>query len=154
MARPDPNGATDLGVMQVNTIWNPALAAHAGAGAAWNRQLQIEDPCFNIAASALIRRALYRAGRRQADPRKFGNFLRMVLVLVLVLVLALALAIAGAAAGRRMWRAKISPKVKIARYSFAAANACEVLMACLAICEAAPASRLAYSVRCDKAAMS
>ncbi len=56
MVRQDTNGTADLGVMQVNTIWIPELAARAGLGTAQTRQLLIEDPCFNIAASALILR--------------------------------------------------------------------------------------------------
>jgi len=54
--RPDSNGTADLGVMQVNTIWVPALAARAGLSQAETKQRLIDDPCFNIAASALILR--------------------------------------------------------------------------------------------------
>ncbi len=56
MVRPDPNGTEDLGVMQVNTIWIPALAARARLSPAATRSEMIGDPCFNIAASALILR--------------------------------------------------------------------------------------------------
>jgi soluble lytic murein transglycosylase-like protein len=52
--RPDANGTADLGVMQVNTIWVPPLAARAGLTLAAARQRLVDDPCFNIAASALI----------------------------------------------------------------------------------------------------
>jgi soluble lytic murein transglycosylase-like protein len=57
MVRPDANGTEDLGVMQVNTIWIPALAARAGFSEAQTRQSLIEDPRFNIAAAALILRS-------------------------------------------------------------------------------------------------
>jgi soluble lytic murein transglycosylase-like protein len=55
--RQDSNGTADLGVMQINTIWVPALAARAGLSEAATEQRLIEDPCFNIAASALILRS-------------------------------------------------------------------------------------------------
>lgn len=50
------NGTQDLGVMQVNTLWLPALAARAGFSEAETRRKLIHDPCFNIAAAALILR--------------------------------------------------------------------------------------------------
>jgi hypothetical protein len=56
MVRPDTNGTADLGVMQVNTIWIPALAARAGLSDAQTEHRLIDDPCFNIAAAALILR--------------------------------------------------------------------------------------------------
>jgi hypothetical protein len=56
MVRPDTNGTADLGVMQVNTIWVPALAARAGLSQAETERQLIDDPCFNIAAAALILR--------------------------------------------------------------------------------------------------
>jgi hypothetical protein len=55
--RPDRNGTADLGVMQVNTVWVPALAAEARMSTAATRGALINDPCFNIAAAALILRA-------------------------------------------------------------------------------------------------
>jgi hypothetical protein len=54
--RPDSNGTADLGVMQVNTIWIPALASRARLSEARTRDLLISDACFNIAAAALILR--------------------------------------------------------------------------------------------------
>jgi hypothetical protein len=57
MVRPDRNGTADLGVMQVNTIWVPALAARAGLSAAQTEKNLIDEPCFNIAAAALILRS-------------------------------------------------------------------------------------------------
>jgi hypothetical protein len=56
MVRQDSNGTADLGVMQVNTIWIPTLAARANLPQARTRDLLINDPCFNIAAAALILR--------------------------------------------------------------------------------------------------
>lgn len=56
MVTQDKNGTADLGLMQVNTIWVPALAARSGLSLADTRKNLIEDPCFNIAASALILR--------------------------------------------------------------------------------------------------
>lgn len=50
------NGTDDLGVMQVNTIWIPALAARAGLSAVQTRDHLTNDACFNIAAAALILR--------------------------------------------------------------------------------------------------
>lgn len=56
MVRPDGNGTADLGVMQINTIWIPALAARANLSPATTRDRLIDDPCFNIAAAALVLR--------------------------------------------------------------------------------------------------
>ncbi len=50
------NGTADLGVMQVNTIWVPALAARAGLTEEDTENRLVNDPCFNIAAAALILR--------------------------------------------------------------------------------------------------
>lgn len=57
MVRPDSNGTQDLGVMQVNTIWVPALASRAGLSQDETKARMIADPCFNIAAAALILRS-------------------------------------------------------------------------------------------------
>jgi hypothetical protein len=52
--RINTNGSADLGLMQVNTIWVQPLAgyAHIDREAVVDRLLN--DPCFNIAASAAI----------------------------------------------------------------------------------------------------
>jgi hypothetical protein len=50
------NDTADLGVMQVNSIWVPALAARAHLTESQTRERLIDDPCFNIAAAALILR--------------------------------------------------------------------------------------------------
>jgi hypothetical protein len=57
LAHPDADGTADLGVMQVNTIWLPVLAARAGITIAETRHRMIDEPCFNIAAAALILRS-------------------------------------------------------------------------------------------------
>jgi hypothetical protein len=57
MVTQDSNGTADLGVMQVNTLWVPALAARAGLSQADTKQHLINDACFNIAAAALILRS-------------------------------------------------------------------------------------------------
>jgi len=56
MVRLDADGTADLGVMQVNTIWLPVLAARAGLTVGETRRRMIDEPCFNIAAAALILR--------------------------------------------------------------------------------------------------
>ena len=50
------NGSEDLGVMQVNTVWLPALARYTRLPAAEVRRRLIEHPCFNIAAAGAILR--------------------------------------------------------------------------------------------------
>ncbi len=56
MVHPNTNGTADLGVMQVNTIWVPALATRAGLTEEDTKNQLVNDPCFNIAAAALILR--------------------------------------------------------------------------------------------------
>jgi len=60
LVRPDTNGTDDLGVMQVNTIWVPALAGRARLSPAVTERALITDPCFNIAAAAVILRLYLR----------------------------------------------------------------------------------------------
>ena len=50
------NGTEDLGVMQVNTVWLPALARYTGLPAEEVRRRLIGEPCFNIAAAGAILR--------------------------------------------------------------------------------------------------
>jgi hypothetical protein len=50
----DTNGTEDFGVMQVNSIWVAPLATRARLSEDITRQRLIDDPCFNIAAAALI----------------------------------------------------------------------------------------------------
>jgi hypothetical protein len=56
----DANGTEDLGVMQVNTLWVPAIAAAARMTPSAAQNHLVNDPCFNIAAAALILRVYLR----------------------------------------------------------------------------------------------
>jgi soluble lytic murein transglycosylase-like protein len=57
------NGTADLGVMQVNTVWLPALARAAGLDETAVRERLLHDACFNIAAAgAILRTQLDAAG--------------------------------------------------------------------------------------------
>lgn len=69
----DSNGTEDLGVMQINSIWIPALAARARLDAGETRRRLIEEPCFNIAAAALILRG-YRAEHHGALLPAIGDY--------------------------------------------------------------------------------
>jgi soluble lytic murein transglycosylase-like protein len=53
---PNTNGTQDLGVMQVNTLWLPALARYTGLSEEEVRARLIDRPCFNIAAAGVILR--------------------------------------------------------------------------------------------------
>ncbi len=56
---PNRDGSADLGPMQINTRWLPALAAVTGLPPATVRALLLHDPCFNVAAAgAILRRDL------------------------------------------------------------------------------------------------
>jgi hypothetical protein len=68
MVTPDANGTADLGVMQVNTLWVNAIAARARLSPAQTRVKLIDDPCFNIAAAALILRLYLRQTGGQILP--------------------------------------------------------------------------------------
>jgi hypothetical protein len=68
MVSQNANGTADLGVMQVNTIWVPALAALARLSRAETQQRLINEPCFNIAASALIMRSYLAEANGQLLP--------------------------------------------------------------------------------------
>jgi hypothetical protein len=60
LIQPNSNGTADLGLMQVNTIWVKPLARYARMTEKTVLDRLIDDPCFNIAASAAIMR-LYMA---------------------------------------------------------------------------------------------
>ena len=51
------NGSEDLGVMQVNTIWLPALSAYTRLPQASVRERLVGNACFNIAAAGAIMRS-------------------------------------------------------------------------------------------------
>ncbi|MFN3447907.1 MAG: lytic transglycosylase domain-containing protein [Roseococcus sp.] len=59
------DGSEDLGVMQVNTRWIPALAAYTGESEAVVRHRLIHDACYNIAAAGAIFR--HKLDRRRGD---------------------------------------------------------------------------------------
>lgn len=50
------DGSDDLGVMQVNTLWLPALAQVAHLPQTEVRRRLVNDPCFNIAAGGAVLR--------------------------------------------------------------------------------------------------
>ncbi|WP_458094235.1 lytic transglycosylase domain-containing protein [Roseomonas sp. WA12] len=50
------NGSEDYGVMQINSVWLPALVRYTGLDRAEVRKRLIDRPCFNIAAAGLILR--------------------------------------------------------------------------------------------------
>jgi hypothetical protein len=50
------DGSRDLGVMQVNTRWLPALSTYTGLDQSVIRERLIWRPCFNIAAAGAILR--------------------------------------------------------------------------------------------------
>lgn len=49
--------SADLGPMQVNTLWIPAIAAYTQLSPHVVRQRLTFDPCFNVAAAGAILRA-------------------------------------------------------------------------------------------------
>ena len=51
------NGSHDFGVMQVNSLWLPALAAYTGLSEAAVRDRLVNRACFNIAAAGAIFRS-------------------------------------------------------------------------------------------------
>jgi soluble lytic murein transglycosylase-like protein len=57
------DGSSDLGVMQVNTLWAPHFATVTGMPADAVRDRLIFDPCFNIAAAAAIMRLYLNEAR-------------------------------------------------------------------------------------------
>jgi hypothetical protein len=62
MVHVNQDGSSDLGVMQVNTLWVQPLSAFARMPPASVRDRLVWDPCFNIAAAGAIFRAyLYEA---------------------------------------------------------------------------------------------
>jgi soluble lytic murein transglycosylase-like protein len=50
------DGSTDLGVMQINTLWVAPLARVTGLPEVNVRDRLLNDPCFNIAAAGRIMR--------------------------------------------------------------------------------------------------
>ncbi len=56
IAHQNADGSVDLGVMQINTIWLPALARYTQLNPGDVRDRLLYRPCFNIAAGGLILR--------------------------------------------------------------------------------------------------
>ena len=50
------DGSDDYGVMQINSLWLPALSTYTGLTQRAVREKLITQPCFNIAASGAIMR--------------------------------------------------------------------------------------------------
>ncbi len=50
------DGSDDLGMMQVNTLWLPALSRRSGLTVAAVRARLVGDACFNISAAGAILR--------------------------------------------------------------------------------------------------
>jgi len=67
------DGSEDLGLMQVNTAWLPALAALAGTPPEQVRHRLLADPCFNIAAAGVIL-ARYRRTEGGDLMRAIGDY--------------------------------------------------------------------------------
>src|ERR1700759_3148286 len=57
LIQPNVNGTSDLGLMQINSIWIEPLARFANMPAPVVTFRLIDDACFNIAAAAAIMRA-------------------------------------------------------------------------------------------------
>jgi hypothetical protein len=67
------NGTDDLGVMQVNTIWLPALSRLTRMPEPVLRDRLVSDACFNISASGAIMR--YYLDETKGDlMRAVGNY--------------------------------------------------------------------------------
>ncbi len=73
LVQPDTNGTFDLGVMQVNTIWVGPIARRAHLPPAVAEAKLVSDPCFNIAAAALILR-VYLAETHGAILPAIGDY--------------------------------------------------------------------------------
>jgi hypothetical protein len=54
MVSHNPNGTDDYGVMQINTVWMPALQRVTGLPVAVLRDRLINAACFNIAAAGAV----------------------------------------------------------------------------------------------------
>jgi hypothetical protein len=57
------DGSEDLGIMQVNTRWLPALSKATGQPAALVRARLLNQPCFNINAAGAILRTYLNESR-------------------------------------------------------------------------------------------
>jgi hypothetical protein len=62
------DGSDDLGVMQVNTSWLPALSTYTGLPRDVIRSRLIAQPCFNIAAAGAILKTYLDEARGELMP--------------------------------------------------------------------------------------
>lgn len=67
------NGSIDLGVMQVNTLWLPALSRYTRLNPAEVQDRLLHQACFNIAAAGLIMRTYLNETRGDLMPA-IGNY--------------------------------------------------------------------------------
>jgi len=67
------DGSTDLGIMQINTLWLPALARYTRLDPAEVRDRLLHRACFNIAAAGLILRTYLDETRGDLMPA-IGNY--------------------------------------------------------------------------------
>lgn len=73
LASRNTNGSEDLGVMQINTLWLPALSRYTGLSQVAVRERLVSEPCFNIAAAGAILRT-YLDETRGDLMRAIGNY--------------------------------------------------------------------------------
>ena len=67
------DASADLGVMQINTLWLPALSRYTGLDPAQVRTRLLYRSCFNIAAAGLIMRT-YLDETRGDLMQAIGNY--------------------------------------------------------------------------------
>ena len=67
------DGSTDLGIMQINTLWLPALARYTRLDPAEVQDRLLHRACFNIAAAGLILRTYLNETRGDLMPA-IGNY--------------------------------------------------------------------------------
>jgi len=73
VVRTNRNGTEDYGVMQINSIWLPALSRYTGLEQSQVRAHLVARPCFNIAAAGLILRTYLDASGGDVM-RAVGNY--------------------------------------------------------------------------------
>lgn len=73
LAAANRDGSTDLGVMQINSLWIAPLARYARQPETTIRQRLLHDPCFNIAAAGAIMR-IYLNDEKGNLMRAIGNY--------------------------------------------------------------------------------
>lgn len=54
LARANPNGTEDLGLMQVNSLWLPVLSRQTGLPQGGLRARLLDDGCFNIGVAGAV----------------------------------------------------------------------------------------------------